>query len=181
MMKVCTHFVPLHVPATTRPQTQLLSAGQLLDAVQGHPGNDSAIARWACALGALYKKWIIDPHNGHCIHGQIGEVVGAIDAWISGQLPRPVPGSPRGTESIGGAIARFAEAWACADWTLYSNDDPVQRHRAWDHLAEISEGYDDLVRQIARGSIILPKSWPGIGWPGLASAGEQHTDIRHHG
>ena len=170
MNPVCTHYVPIHTRASSRPEAPLLSAGQLLSAVQGHPDNDSAIARWARALGALYQEWITDPRAGHAVHGQISEVVGAIDAWISGQLPRPVPGSPRGTESVGGVIARFAEAWACACWTLYGSDDPVQRHRAWDHLAEISEGYDDLVCQILRGSIILPKSWPGIGWPGLATA-----------
>ncbi|CAM4378343.1 hypothetical protein NONI108955_23495 [Nocardia ninae] len=142
-----------------------LSPEVLLCAIQGHLDSDAPMARWARQLSCLYRDWITDPAAGQRIREQIGDVIAAIDAWVCGQLPRPLPGVPRGTDSVGGVIARVAEAWACANWALHDLDDAVQRHRAWDHLAEMSEGYEDLVRMVMDGLIILPKSWPGIGWP----------------
>ncbi|ONM49579.1 hypothetical protein B0T44_15245 [Nocardia donostiensis] len=141
-------------------------------AIQGHLDDRTEVAGWARRLGCLYRAWITDAASGKQIRAEIGQVIGTIDAWISGQLPRPVPGSPRGADSVGGVIARVAEAWACAYWALHENDDPLQRHRAWDHLAEMREGYADLVRQVQHGAIILPKSWPSIGWPGLKPSGK---------
>lgn len=162
---------PREVPAPDRASASryrlLLPPERLLCAIQGHLDDRMEIAGWARELGCLYRAWTADPTAGRRVRAEIGEVIGAIDAWISGQLPRPAPGSPRGTDSVGGVIARVAEAWACAYWTLHENDDPIQRHRAWDHLAEMREGYADFARQVHDGAIILPKSWPSIGWPGL--------------
>lgn len=170
------HNMPTLISASVSPNGPFPSPEQLLCAVQGHLDNQTAISGWARTLGDLYREWIADSATSQRIHAEIGEVIGAIDAWISGQLPRPIPGSPRGMDSVGGAIARVAEAWACACWALHDNDDPVQRHRAWDHLAEMREGYADLVQQIQDRRIILPKSWPGLRWPAIITADRHLSD-----
>lgn len=123
---------------------------------------------WARKLGSLHREWLGAPSECQ-IRQQVAGVVHEIDAWITAQLPRPRPGAPRGTDSVGGVIARVAEAAACAHWALHHVEDAVQRHRAWDHLAEMREGYEDLVALALDGLIRLPKSWPGIGWPATAT------------
>jgi hypothetical protein len=79
-----------------------------------------------------------------------------------------------GTDSVGGVVARVAEAWACAYWTLHHGRDEVERHQAWEHLAEMRQGYEGLIRLALEGMIILPKSWRGIGWPGLVADRPHH-------
>lgn len=145
----------------------LLEPDELLSAIQGDFDNGTELAARARQLGALYREWVSDPAAGLGIRREIGAVVVAIDAEVSGRIPRPLPGVPRGTESVGGVMARVAEAWACAWWTLHNTEDDLQRHRAWDHLAEMRQGYQDFIRLVFAGLIALPKSWPGLGWPGI--------------
>lgn len=142
----------------------LPTAEALLAAVQGHLDNDTAVAAWARQLGVLQQQTIAEPDAQLDINTQIGGLIADIDAHICRQLPRPRPGVPRGTESLGGVIARMAEAWACADWALHRCNDPIHWHHAWEHLAEIHQAYEDLGRLAIDGAVILPKSWPGITW-----------------
>lgn len=134
--------------------------------MQGHGDYTAPMARWARELAGLYLRWTQAPTDAPTLHEQIGARITAIDAWIHGQLPPPVPGVPRGTDSVGGVVARVAEAWACAHWTLHQDTDEAQRHRIWEHLAEMQQGYEGLTKLALNGLIILPKSWPGLGWPG---------------
>jgi hypothetical protein len=150
-----------HLPSQDCP---FLSADDLLRAISGSSDCKHPLAVSAHKLGSLYRDWLEEPYAFH-IPQQIATVVHEIDAWITAQLPRPRPGAPRGTDSVGGVIARVAEAAACAHWALHHVEDAIQRHRAWDHLAEMRGGYEDLVRLASDGSIRLPKSWPGISWP----------------
>lgn len=163
-----------------------LAPESLMAAVQGH-GNDTVpMAHWARELSGLYLQWIQVPEEASTLHTQIGDRITAIDAWIHGRLPRPLPGVPRGTDSVGGVVARVAEAWACAHWTLHQGADEVERHRAWEHLAEMRQGYEGLIELSLNRLIILPKSWRGLGWPGLANhyrhlaqPPNEHTFVRY--
>lgn len=150
----------------------LLPPEDLVTAVQGHGDDTVPMARWARQISSLYLRWVAAPQEAPRLHQQIGDRITAIDAWVHGQLPRPLPGVPQGTDSIGGVVARVAEAWACAHWSLHHDDDKLQWHRAWDHFAEMRQGYEGLVHLALHSLIILPKSWPGLGWPGLDTRGE---------
>ncbi|WP_157124503.1 hypothetical protein [Nocardia pseudovaccinii] len=162
---------------TSGEQGPLLDPETLLEAVRGNLVGGSPLVEGARQLGCLYREWIVDRDAGQRIQAEIGMEVGTIDAWISGQLPHPLPGVPRATESVGGVIARVAEASECAHWALHHLGEP-ERHRAWDHLAEIHQGYEDLVRQVMAGLIVLPKSWPGIRWPGIHSISRAERPVR---
>ncbi|MFF5034858.1 hypothetical protein [Nocardia salmonicida] len=140
-----------------------LSPQELVAAIHGRTDCDLPLARWARTLGSLYRDWLAEP-TAVRVGQQIVEVVHDIDVWITARLPRPRPGVPRGLDSVGGIIGRVAEAAACAHWALHNTRDTNQRHRAWNHLAEMREGYEDMVRLILDGSIHLPESWPSISW-----------------
>lgn len=64
--------------------------------------------------------------------------------------------------TMGGIIARVAEAWGYACWTLQHTDDEDQRHHAWCHLAEMRNGYQDAITQISGGLITLASPWPPL-------------------
>ncbi|MFE6861934.1 hypothetical protein [Nocardia sp. NPDC057668] len=146
-----------------------LSATELLRAIDGNADSDRPLAEWARALGSLYRDWLAEPADVR-IGRQIATVVRDIDSWLSSRLPRPRPGVPRGTDSVGGVIGRVAEAAAAAHWTLHDAQDTIARHHAWEHLAEMRAGYEDLVEMVSRGLIHLPRSWPAISWPGITTA-----------
>lgn len=144
-----------------------LSPQELLAAINGGADCDQPLARWARTLGSLYRDWLAEP-SAVWVGRQIAEVAHTIDVWITTQLPRPRPGAPRGIDTVGGVIGRVAEAATYAHWALHNAED-AQRHRAWHHLAEMREGYEDLVRLVLDGSVNLPKSWPTISWPAAAT------------
>lgn len=149
-----------------------LAPEELMTAIQGHTESREPMAVWAYELSALHMRWIeAPPHEVRDLHTQIGARIGAIDAWVGPRVPRPLSGTLLSTDSVGGVVARVAEAWAAAFWTLHYGDDTVQRHRAWEHLAEIRNGYHDLIQHVVNGRIVLPKSWPGLGSCG-------HTELR---
>ncbi|MFI2332060.1 hypothetical protein ACH474_01590 [Nocardia rhamnosiphila] len=145
----------------------ILTPEALIAAVQGHTGSGAPMAVLAGELSSLYLRWIEEPNEALELHEQIGDRITAIDGLVHGALPRPRPGVTPGTDSVGGVVARVAEAWACAHWTLHHGADERERHRAWDHLAEMRQGYEGLIRLVLEGLIILPKSWRGLRWPGL--------------
>ncbi|WP_280236305.1 hypothetical protein [Nocardia cyriacigeorgica] len=69
----------------------------------------------------------------------------------------------RGTESLGSVVSRLAEAHVLAQWELTRWPPADERvHRAWVQLAELRDGYDDLVPQVMSRRVELPRSWRGI-------------------
>ncbi|MGW4371632.1 hypothetical protein ACWEKT_39035 [Nocardia takedensis] len=148
----------------SRPYGPFLAPQDLIRAIDGNGDWEHPLARWARALGSLYRLWLADPTAAH-IGRRIAAIVHDIDVWVTAGLPRPRPGVPRATDSLGGVVARVAEAAAHARWTLHCDQNDLRRHRAWDHLAEIREGYEDLTRLALDGMVNLPKSWPGVTWP----------------
>ncbi|MBB5912835.1 hypothetical protein BJY24_001702 [Nocardia transvalensis] len=85
------------------------------------------------------------------------ELVMAIDDWISRTVPQHRLGATLHTETIGSVIDRLAEASVRAHhalMTLDANDEIL--HGAWHHLAELADGYDDLVRDVLAGRRRLP-------------------------
>jgi hypothetical protein len=86
-----------------------------------------------------------------------GELVMAIDDWIVRTVPTHRLGAALHTETIGSVIDRLAEASVRAHHALMTrdaNDDML--HGAWHHLAELADGYDDLIRDVLAGRRRLP-------------------------
>ncbi|MFB8003471.1 hypothetical protein [Nocardia sp. NPDC056000] len=157
----------VHSPLPYLPNGPFLSPQDLLRAIDGDFDGDIPLAGWAGALGTLYREWCAEPSMVQ-IGQSIDTVVHEIDVWIGALLPRPRPGAPRWTDSVGGVIGRVAEAAVRAQWALHCASDAIQRHRAWDHLAEMRGAYEDLAQLALSGSIDLPKSWPAVSWPAAA-------------
>ncbi|GGK57409.1 hypothetical protein GCM10011591_31950 [Nocardia camponoti] len=87
-----------------------------------------------------------------------GELVLAMDDWVLRSVRQHRVGSALHTETIGAVIDRLAEASVRAHsalMTLSANDDVL--HGAWHRLAELADGYDDLVRDVLAGRRRLPE------------------------
>lgn len=85
------------------------------------------------------------------------ELVMAIDDWIVRSVPQHRLGATLHTETVGSVIDRLAEASIRAHhalMTLDANDEML--HGTWHHLAELSDAYDDLVRDVLAGRRRLP-------------------------
>jgi hypothetical protein len=135
----------------------------LLDAMRGHRVDGSLVIDAAYRLGVLYRDLIADPLAGETIRMRVGGVVGEIDTWISGRLPRPRSGVPLVMDTVGGAISHLAEAWETAWWALHHLPPADLRvHRDWEHLAQMKQAYADFIGQVLSGAIEVPTSWPGI-------------------
>lgn len=152
--------------AAELPATDLLpSSDLLLRACNGHRVIGGPIVLFAGDLGVLFERRLgrggstPDPDSALIIEidRRRAELVMAIDDWIVGALPQHHRGAALHTETIGAIMDRLAEASVYAHhalMTLDANDDAL--HSAWHHLAELADGYDDLVRDILAGRRRLP-------------------------
>ncbi len=145
----------------------LPSSDLLLRACRGHRVIGGPILWFARDLGVLYERQLgrggstPDPDSALIVEidKRRLELVMAIDDWIVRTVAQRRPGATLHTETIGAVIDRLAEASVQAHHTLMTldaNDDAL--HSAWHHLAELADGYDDLVREVVAGRRRLP-SW----------------------
>ncbi|MGO4617898.1 DUF4254 domain-containing protein [Nocardia sp. 2YAB30] len=146
----------------------LLSGEELLRAIRGDRAGDHPLARWACLLAGLHRTAIADhdeavvaPENG----GARGYLVHAIDVWTEQQVPQHHQGVALHTETLGSVIDRIADAKVRADAVLMTcaNAGDPRMHAAWFRLAELVDGYNDLVAQVVVGVRRLPVP-AGEGW-----------------
>ncbi|MEU7766192.1 DUF4254 domain-containing protein [Nocardia sp. NPDC049190] len=80
-----------------------------------------------------------------------------IDRWVTGQL-RPSLGAARiHTETVGAVVDRLAHYTALAYAALASNSSAALSD-AWERLAELSIGYEDLKDEVTTGHRRLPGS-----------------------
>ncbi|MEV5649092.1 DUF4254 domain-containing protein [Nocardia sp. NPDC052254] len=146
----------------------LPSADLLLRACRGHRVIGGPILWFARDLAVLYERQLgrggsaPDPESALIveIRRRRMELVLAIDDWIVRTVTQQHrPGATLHTETVGAVIDRLAEASVYAHHalvTLDANDEVL--HGAWHHLAELTDGYDDLVREVIAGRRRLP-SW----------------------
>ncbi|MET7774072.1 DUF4254 domain-containing protein [Nocardia sp. NPDC005366] len=137
------------------PDGALLSGEALLSAIRGHHVGDHPLAGFARELGALHHRLLVglDPEC-RC---RRTELVLAVDVWAGDHLPVPHPSATVHTETLGAVIDRLACTQVRAYHLLMTVDvcDP-RVHAAWYRLAELVDGYTDLVTEIARRSRRLP-------------------------
>ncbi|MFD6161544.1 DUF4254 domain-containing protein [Nocardia sp. NPDC060256] len=78
-----------------------------------------------------------------------------INRWITLQLPPSHGAAHIHTETLGAVIDRLAQFTACAFAALASAS-PWELGDAWEQLAELAVGYDDLATEVCAGRRRLP-------------------------
>ncbi|WP_245671291.1 DUF4254 domain-containing protein [Nocardia amamiensis] len=97
------------------------------------------------------------------IDDQRAEWIGRIDSWVDGHIEHRA-GASLHTETLGAVIDRIAEKWIAAQYSL--GDDitvrphPLQvdgeAHLQWTRLAELIDGYQDLITDVIEHRRRLP-------------------------
>ncbi|MEV6429052.1 DUF4254 domain-containing protein [Nocardia sp. NPDC051463] len=78
-----------------------------------------------------------------------------IDRWVLGHLPPSLGAARVHTETVGAVVDRLGQLTACAFAALASGS-KEQLGDAWERLAELAIGYEDLKDEVAVGRRRLP-------------------------
>ncbi|MFG1792578.1 DUF4254 domain-containing protein [Nocardia sp. NPDC049149] len=97
------------------------------------------------------------------IDGHRAELVGQIDSWVAGNVEHR-GGASLHTETLGAVIDRLASKWIAAQHALRKTPQqrthPVQvdgeAHLQWCRLAELTDGYRDLITDVTEHRRRLP-------------------------
>lgn len=84
------------------------------------------------------------------------ELVLAIDDWVARHVDDRT-GASLSTESVGCVVDRLAQLWVQANRLLGVDDSDESAHGSWFRLAELADGYDDLVADVLAGRRRLPR------------------------
>lgn len=137
----------------------LPTAPQLLCAFQGRRYEDRELLRSAHALAELHARRteMADVRLVAEIDCRRSELVDDIDEWIAHEVPAHRPDAAVHTETLGAVVDRMARSWADANQVIGS-DGPGSgaAHKYWYRLAELVDGYTDLVTDVAGGRRRLP-------------------------
>lgn len=138
----------------------LPTAPQLLCAFQGRRFQDRVLLRTARALAELHSRraQVRDPLMVAEIDCRRGELVDDINDWVDQQVPQHRNGASLHTESLGAVVDRMARSWVDANQVI-DREGPRSdnTHKHWYHLAELVDGYTDLVIDVAGGRRRLPE------------------------
>ncbi|WP_228824037.1 DUF4254 domain-containing protein [Nocardia blacklockiae] len=116
--------------------------------------------RTARALAELHARrvQVRDPIMVAEIDCRRGELVDDINDWVGQELPQHRNGASLHTESLGAVVDRMAQSWVDANQVIDregARSDNTHKH--WYHLAELVDGYTDLVIDVAGGRRRLPE------------------------
>jgi hypothetical protein len=137
----------------------LPTAPQLLCAFQGRRTQERVLLRFAHALVELHKRraQVRDMTQIAEIDCRRTELVDDINDWITRKMPQHRNGASLHTESLGAVIDRMALSWVAANQAIEADGVRSDRtHRHWYHLAELVDGYTDLIAEVAGGRRRLP-------------------------
>lgn len=143
------------------PNHPLPEKHRLLHACRTEMYTDHPMLRLAYQLTALHEQRLCsarDTLDGRMaiddLDAERRRHIRAIDNWVIGQLP-PAPGSARmHTETLGAIVDRLARCTADAYAALAGATDDLGD--AWERLAELAIGYDDLAAELVTGRRRLP-------------------------
>ncbi|AVH22936.1 DUF4254 domain-containing protein [Nocardia cyriacigeorgica] len=86
------------------------------------------------------------------------ELVDDINEWITQEVPQHRNGATLHTESLGAVIDRMARSWVNANQAIDANGARSDNtHKHWYHLAELVDGYTDLIAEVTGGRRRLPE------------------------
>ncbi|WP_433602134.1 DUF4254 domain-containing protein [Nocardia sp. CA-135953] len=138
----------------------LPTAPQILCAFQGRRFQDRELLRSAHALAELHARRaeVQDMNLVAEIDCRRGELVDDINEWIAQEIPQHRNGASLHTESLGAVVDRMARSWVDANTAIdVDGARSDNTHKHWYHLAELVDGYTDLVTDVAGGRRRLPE------------------------
>ncbi|AHH20310.1 hypothetical protein [Nocardia nova] len=133
---------------TTSIASALPAAPQLLCAFQGRRFQDRELLRAARALAELHARraQLADPILLAEIDCRRSELIDDINEWVDNELPGYRRGLALRTDILGPMVDRMAGSWVAANRAIDrdgARSDTTHKH--WYHLAELVDGYTDLV------------------------------------
>ncbi|UGT63671.1 DUF4254 domain-containing protein [Nocardia asteroides] len=137
----------------------LPTAPQLLSAFQGRRMSEHEPFRSAHALAGLHERRLElgDPGEIAELDARRAALVELIDEWIAREAPEHRDGAALHTETLGAVVDRMARSWVAANRAIDSEGARSDKtHKHWYHLAELVDGYTDLVTDVAGGRRRLP-------------------------
>ncbi|AYF73675.1 DUF4254 domain-containing protein [Nocardia yunnanensis] len=134
----------------------LPSKNQVLQACRGSDAPRHPLLRAAHDLTALHERVLAaEPDELAQLDTLRTNLVQQIDRWVTGQLP-PSHGAARvHTETLGAVIDRLARLTAAA-YAALARESGRELTVAWEHLAELAVGYEDLASEVTTGRRRLP-------------------------
>ncbi|WP_435590817.1 DUF4254 domain-containing protein [Nocardia sp. bgisy118] len=131
------------------------SGEALLSAIRGHHVGVHPLEKFAHQFGLLHQHRLTGLFD-ECRCSRL-EFLLAVDVWVADHLPVPHPTATLHTETLGAVIDRLAEAQVYAYHLLMTVDpaDPIV-HAAWYRLAELVDGYTDLITGVTQRARRLP-------------------------
>lgn len=137
----------------------LPTAPQLLSAFQGRRTSEHEPFRSAHALAELHERRLRSavPADLPEIDARRADLVIRIDEWIAREAPEHRDGAALHTETLGAVVDRMARSWVAANQAIdVEGACSDKTHKHWYHLAELVDGYTDLVTDVAGGRRRLP-------------------------
>jgi hypothetical protein len=128
----------------------------VLQACRVVPRADHPILESAYLLAGLHGRRLqIELGDTNNLDQHRARLVLVIDRWVATEVPPPHGGAHMHTETVGMVIDRLAQFSACAHEIL-----PIASewavHDAWERLAELALGYEDLAYEVSAGLRRLP-------------------------
>lgn len=147
----------LLVEGSRAAKTRFPSKDELLEAFHRSDRDENPLTNAATRLADLHRRRQRYPQRSDEIDRQRGELVAAINCWVTANTPPPHPQARMHTETVGALIDHMAAKAATAFHVLMTCDpgsDTV--HAAWTRLAELENTYSDLTDDLTRGWRRLP-------------------------
>ncbi|CAM4277998.1 DUF4254 domain-containing protein [Nocardia ninae] len=134
----------------------LPTRSQVLRACRGEDTDDHPLLRAVRELTALHEHRLSTPHESVChIDEYRAREVRDIDRWVTVHLPVAHGGAYVHTETLGAILDRLARLTANAYASLAGESD-WELWFAWERLAELAVGYEDLITELNAGRRRLP-------------------------
>ncbi|MFB8277016.1 DUF4254 domain-containing protein [Nocardia colli] len=135
---------------------------QLLQACRGELPAEHPLLRLARELTDLHeqrlcaaKDTIADRRHIDDIDSRRAGLVRDIDRWVILQLPPSHGAAHVHTETVGAVVDKLAQYTACA-FAALTGASQWELGDAWEQLAELAIGYDDLAAELSAGRRRLP-------------------------
>ncbi|MEV6319944.1 DUF4254 domain-containing protein [Nocardia sp. NPDC051787] len=128
----------------------------VLHACRAAPRHDHPILASAHLLAGLHQRRLVaQPGGSNDIDQHRARLVLAIDRLVATEMPLPHGGALMHTETVGMVIDRLAQFSASAHEILPAAPEWAV-HDAWERLAELALGYEDLAYEVTAGVRRLP-------------------------